>query len=86
MIASGGVVYFSNEKLSWGWGDLGTWRKDKETVLEGFPDNYSRTGYKCDNCNAILIEGRPSSTQADKVKAAQAEVDKVNLQNRIRRI
>lgn len=83
-MGSGGTVYFSKEKLSWGLGNLGTLGKEKETILEDFPDNYSRTGYKCNNCNAVLIQGKPSPTHIDVVRAAQAENEKENLKDRIR--
>ncbi len=83
LVASKGVVYFSEEEISFTWGGL---RIEKEAIMDSFPDNYSRTAYKCNNCNAVLIGGRPSVTQADKIQAAQSEIDKENLKDRIRQM
>lgn len=85
-LTSNGAVHFSEEEISWARGNLGALRKEKEVILDSFPDNYSRTAYKCNNCNAVLIGGRPSVTQADKVQAAQSEIDKENLKDRIRQM
>lgn len=86
MGSAGGVVYFTKEKLSWGRGLLGTSGKEKEAILEDMPDNYSRTAYKCDNCNAVLLRGKASPTQADYAQAAEARRDNENLKDRARQM
>lgn len=72
----GGIVYFSTEKTSsasWLVGLVGTLGKEKETVLSDYPADYSRPAYKCGSCNAVVLEGKPSSTEDESVQAEEAE-------------
>jgi len=64
------VVYFSRERLP----ALNVFSKVwKEEVLDGYPDNNVKVAYKCSTCNAVLIEGTPDPTPAERAEAAQAK-------------
>ena len=78
------MLYFSKDAMSFAWGGLG---KEKELILEGgYPDNYSRSAYRCSNCNAIIMVGKAGITHADTVKAGEAETEKETLKNRVRQL
>lgn len=89
----GGSVYFSTEKTStasWLAGPLGTLDKDKETILSDYPRTYSRSAYKCGNCNAIVLEGTGEPTEEDSENAAEVEKevrrDNEDLRDRARQM
>jgi DNA-directed RNA polymerase subunit RPC12/RpoP len=79
------VVYFSRERLpainvfSKAW-------KEKEEILDGYPDNNVKTAYKCSSCNAILIEGTPNPTPAEVAEANQAKNDFEGMKDRARQM
>lgn len=79
-------LFSSKEKLNW---LTGGWTQKKEAILEsGFDAEipHSREGYKCNNCNAYLIEGKVGPNYVDARQATEAETEKENLKNRIRQL
>ncbi|MGD0494434.1 MAG: PF20097 family protein [Candidatus Bathyarchaeia archaeon] len=87
LLGDGSALYFCEERISYTTGRRG---KKKEAVLEGgafglaWEEDYSRTAYKCNECNAIVLEGKPKPAYIDAARAAEAETDKENLKDRIR--
>jgi len=78
------VLYFSKERIPWVTGLVGALGKERETILDSFPDEHSRPAYKCDNCNAVLLSGKANPTQADYAEAKELEKEKEDLRDQAR--
>jgi hypothetical protein len=78
------VLYFSKERIPWSTGLVGALGKERETILDSFPYEHSRPAYKCDSCNAVLLSGKPSPTQADYAEAKELEQEKEDLKDEVR--
>jgi hypothetical protein len=79
------VVYFSKKSMSWESGLLSALGKERETILDNIsPQEHARLAYKCNSCNAVLIKGTASPTQADYAKAEDLEKEKEDLKDKVR--
>jgi hypothetical protein len=78
------VLYFSKERMSWVGGMLSALGKERETILDSYPYEHSRPAYKCNNCNAVLLRGTASPTEANYAEAKDLEREKEDLRDKVR--